>query len=66
MYDDNSYRKRSYKHLVKYYDLLQNWQKTTIHCRNISHDTIRDAILTYAQKPTRVSLIYRTEQTTKK
>ena len=27
MYDDNSYRKRSYKHLVKYYDLLQNWQK---------------------------------------
>ena len=32
-----------------------------------SHDdTIRDAILTCARKPTRVSLIYRTEPTTKK
>jgi len=30
------------------------------------HDTIRDAILTCAQKLTRVSLIYRTEPTTKK
>jgi len=30
------------------------------------HDTIRDAILTRAPKPTRVSLIYRTEPTTKK
>ena len=29
-------------------------------------DTIRDAILTCARKPTRVSLIYRTEPTTKK
>jgi len=29
-------------------------------------DTIRDAVLTYAQKLTRVSLIYRTEPTTKK
>jgi len=29
-------------------------------------DTIRDAILTCAQKLTRVSLIYRTEPTTKK
>jgi len=28
--------------------------------------TIRDAILTCARKPTRVSLIYRTEPTTKK
>ena len=28
--------------------------------------TIRDAILTCAQKPTRVSLVYRTELTTKK
>jgi len=27
--------------------------------------TIRDAILTFARKPTRVSLIYRTETTTK-
>jgi len=30
------------------------------------YDTIRDAILTCAQKLTRVSLIYRTEPTTKK
>ena len=30
------------------------------------YDTIRDAILTCARKPTRVSLIYRTEPTTKK
>jgi len=30
------------------------------------HDTIRDAILTYARKPTLVSLIYRTETTIKK
>jgi len=31
----------------------------------IRYDTIRDAILTCARKPTRVSLIYRTETTTK-
>ena len=30
-----------------------------------SYDTIRDAILTCARMPTRVSLIYRTEPTTK-
>jgi len=30
------------------------------------YDTIRDVILTCAQKPTRVSLIYRTERSTKK
>jgi len=30
----------------------------------IEYDTIRDAILTCARKPTRVSLIYRTETTT--
>jgi len=30
------------------------------------YDTIRDAILTCARKPTRVSLIYRTEPTSKK
>jgi len=30
------------------------------------YDTIRDAILTCARKPTRVSLIYRTETATKK
>ena len=32
----------------------------------IRYDTIRGAILTCARKPTRVSLIYRTEPTTKK
>jgi len=32
----------------------------------IRYDTIRDAILTRARKPTRVSLTYRTEPTTKK
>jgi len=31
-----------------------------------TYDTIRDAILTCARKPTRVSLIYRTETTAKK
>ena len=31
----------------------------------IRYDTIRDVILTCARKPTRVSLIYRTETTTK-
>jgi len=31
-----------------------------------AYDTIRDAILTCARKPTGVSLIYRTEPTTKK
>ena len=31
----------------------------------IRYDTMRDAILTCARKPTRVSLIYRTETTTK-
>jgi len=30
----------------------------------VRYDTIRDAILTCARKPTRVSLIYRTEPTT--
>ena len=34
--------------------------------RYMRYDTIRDAILTCARKPTRVSLIYRTEPTTKK
>ena len=34
--------------------------------RVIRYDTIRDAILTCARKPTWVSLIYRTEPTTKK
>jgi len=32
----------------------------------IRYDTIRGAILTFARKPTRVSLIYRTEPTTEK
>jgi len=34
--------------------------------RNTGYDTILDAILTRARKPTRVSLIYRTETTTEK
>jgi len=33
--------------------------------RHVSYDTIRDAILTCARKPTWVGLIYRTETTTK-
>jgi len=35
-------------------------------CFTIRYDTLRDAILTCAQKLTRVSLIYRTEPTTKR
>ena len=38
---------------------------TTITNDTIRYDTIRDAILTCARKPTWVSLIYRTETTTK-
>ena len=38
---------------------MRNWTQ-------LRYDTIRDAILTCARKPTRVSLIYRTEPTTKK
>jgi len=34
-------------------------------CAALNRDTIRDAILTFARKPTRVGLIYRTETTTK-
>ena len=34
--------------------------------QHLPYDTIRDAILTCARKPTWVSLIYRTEPTTKK
>jgi len=34
-------------------------------CRSVRYDTIRDAILTCARKPTRVRLVYRTETTTK-
>ena len=39
---------------------------TLLHTACIQHDSIRDAILTCARKPTRVSLIYRMETTTKK
>ena len=35
-------------------------------CDDTRYDTIRDAILTCARKPTRVSLIYRTQPTTEK
>ena len=46
----------------------QSWLSYSIDTRNypIRYDTIRDAILTCAQKPTWVSLIYRTEPTAKK
>ena len=37
-----------------------------IKARALRYDTIRDAILTFARKPTWVSLIYRTESTTEK
>jgi len=39
---------------------------TSVPTSTIRYDTIRDAILTCARKPTRVRLIYRTETTTKK
>ena len=39
--------------------------KHTPRSLSIRYDTIRDAILTCARKPTPVSLIYRTETTTK-
>ena len=40
---------------------VQLYTTTTIQ----TYDTIRDAVLTCARKPTRVSFIYRTETTTK-
>jgi len=43
------------------YPIALNW-KFIYH----RYDTIRDVILTCARKPTRVSLIYPTETTTKK
>ena len=43
-----------------------NVQTSNKTAHTIRYDTIRDAILTCARKPTRVSLIYRTEPTTKK
>ena len=42
-----------------------NTSNRDIRYDTIRYDTIRDAISTCAQKPTRVSLIYRTEPTTK-
>ena len=41
------------------------WLVAGIRCDAILYDTIRDAVLTCAQKLTRVSLIYHTEPTTK-
>jgi len=46
-------------------------RRKTSHCRgcasrSIRYDTIRDAVLTCARKPTWVSLTYRTETTTKR
>ena len=37
-----------------------------VYCVTIRYDTIRDVSLTCARKPTRISLIYRKETTTKK
>jgi len=45
--------------------ILPLWNEILDSCKR-KYDTIRDAILTCAQKLTRVSLIYRTEPTTKK
>ena len=47
--------------------LNHTWkQHISFTCSTIRYDTIQDAILTCSQKPTWVSLIYRTEPTTKK
>ena len=47
--------------------LLSQWTfNAPVSQRSSSYDTIRDAILAWARKPTWFSLIYRTETTTKK
>ena len=43
-----------------------NVKANVMHVQTVRYDTIRDAILTCAQKPTRVILIHCTETTTKK
>ena len=52
------------KRAVSWMDVWKNNTGTARICSR--YDMIRDAILTCAQKPTRVSLIDRTEPTTKK
>ena len=46
---------------------LESWGTSgAVNTDTIRYDTIRDAVLKCAQKPTQVTLIYRTEPTTKK
>jgi len=51
-----------------YEETAENWAYTgpDLAWAQLRYDTIRDAVLTCARKPTRFSLIYRTEPTTKK
>ena len=46
--------------------VIRSRQQAFHTAQGVRYDTIRDAILTCARKPTRVSLIYRTETTAKK
>ena len=55
------YRRTFVPYLCSMLSRLSVWHRDTIR-----YDTIRDAIFTCARKPTWVSLIYRTEPTTKK
>jgi len=46
--------------------LAETLERGNVITFNVRYDTIRDAISTCARKPIRVSLVYRTEPTTKK
>jgi len=46
--------------------VIRSRQQAFHTAQGVRYDTIRDAILTCAREPTRVSLIYRTETTAKK
>ena len=66
-----NYFRHIMRHLMLWYDpgCIYSSAPTAMQINAVAittYDTIRDAILTCAQKPTRVSLIYRAEPTTKK
>jgi len=51
--------------LDEFGNIVGSDEAQNVHTMVVDHDTIRDAVLTCARKPTRVGLIYRTETTTK-
>jgi len=64
--DDDDWVKKCMKLRVQDQEEDQRGPGERLSERTVKLDTIRDTILTCARKPTQVSLIYRTEPTTKK